>query len=86
MMAYDARQLGTTFEIPLVFFQGALDLYTPAAAVQEYAAILHAPHKELVLWEHEGHLAFLSNPRFVRDELMSRVPPLIREAHASDSW
>ncbi|HEY7020851.1 MAG TPA: hypothetical protein VH349_07015 [Ktedonobacterales bacterium] len=76
MMAYDARQLGTTFEIPLVFFQGALDLYTPAAAVQEYVATLQAPHKELVLWEHEGHLTFLSNPTMVLDELVARVRPL----------
>jgi pimeloyl-ACP methyl ester carboxylesterase len=76
MMAYDARQLGAAFAVPLVFFQGALDLYTPAKAVQEYFATLHAPHKELVLWEHEGHLTFLSNPEMVRKELGARVRPL----------
>jgi pimeloyl-ACP methyl ester carboxylesterase len=73
MMAYDARQLGATFEVPLAFFQGALDLYTPAKAVQAYVVTLHAPHKELVVWEHEGHLTFLSNPQMVRDELVARV-------------
>jgi pimeloyl-ACP methyl ester carboxylesterase len=86
MMAYDARQLGTTFEVPLVFFQGALDLYTPATAVQEYAATLRAPRKELLLWEREGHLTFLSNPTLVRDELVARVRPLVLEARLGDRW
>jgi len=76
MMAYDARQLGTTFETPLFFLQGALDLYTPAESVQEYVATLQAPHKELVLWENEGHLTFLSNPTMVLKELVARVRPL----------
>jgi pimeloyl-ACP methyl ester carboxylesterase len=76
LMAYDARQLGIMFETPLFFFQGALDLYTPAQAVQEYFATLQAPHKELVLWENEGHLTFLSNPTMVRKELVVRVRPL----------
>jgi pimeloyl-ACP methyl ester carboxylesterase len=76
LMAYDARRLGTTFETPLFFFQGALDLYTPAQVVQEYFATLQAPHKELTLWENEGHLTFLSNPKMVLVELIGRVRPL----------
>lgn len=76
MMAYDARQLGTTFEMPLFFFQGALDLYTPTKAVSEYIATLEAPHKELLVWEQEGHLTFLSNPELVRKDLVARVRPL----------
>jgi pimeloyl-ACP methyl ester carboxylesterase len=76
IMAYDARQLGTTFETPLFFFQGALDLYTPARAVSEYVATLQAPQKELLLWEQEGHLTFLTNPELVRKELVARVRPL----------
>lgn len=76
ILTYDARQLGTTFETPLFFFQGTLDLYTPAKAVSEYVATLQAPHKELLLWEHEGHLTFLTNPELVRKELVARVRPL----------
>jgi len=49
IMAYDARQLGTTFELPLFFFQGVLDIYTPARPVEEYVATIQAPHKELLL-------------------------------------
>jgi pimeloyl-ACP methyl ester carboxylesterase len=80
VMAYDARQLGTTFELPLFFFQGALDLHTPAQSVQEYVGTLQAPYKELVLWENEGHLTFLSNPEMVRQELVARVRPLTTRA------
>jgi len=76
MMTYDARQLGTTFETPLFFFQGALDLYTPAKSVQEYFATLQAPHKELLLWENEGHLTFLTNPEMILKEVVARVRPL----------
>ncbi|HEY1389921.1 MAG TPA: alpha/beta hydrolase [Ktedonobacterales bacterium] len=79
MLAYDARELGATFEAPLFFFQGALDLYTPSNAVEKYAATLQAPHKELVLWENEGHLTFLSNPALVLKELVVRVRPLAAE-------
>ena len=76
IMAFDARQHGSAFETPIFFFQGALDLYTPAKSVQEYVATLNAPHKELLLWENEGHLTFLSNPEMVRKELVARVRPL----------
>jgi pimeloyl-ACP methyl ester carboxylesterase len=79
IMAYDAHQLGTTFEIPLFFFQGAIDMYTPAKSVQEYFATLQAPHKELVLWENEGHVTFLSNPEIVHKDLVARVRPLATE-------
>lgn len=76
IQAYDARQLGPTFGTPLFFFQGALDLYTPARPVEEYVATLQAPHKDLVLWDNEGHLTFLSNPEMVLNELVARVRPL----------
>ncbi len=76
IMAYDARQLGTTFEIPLFFFQGTLDIYTPARPVEEYVATIQAPHKELQLWENEAHLTFLTNPEKILGELVARVRPL----------
>lgn len=79
MMTFDARQLGTAFEVPLVFFQGALDLHTPTKTVQEYVATLSAPHKELVVWQNEGHLTFLSNPQMVLEDLVARVRPLATE-------
>ena len=76
MLAYDVQQLGTTFETPLFFFQGAIDLITPTKAVSEFVATLEAPHKELLVWEQEGHLTFLTHPELVRKELVTRVRPL----------
>ena len=76
IMAYDARQLGTTFETPLFFLQGGLDIYTPARPVEEYVATIQAPHKELRIWENEAHLTFLTNPEKILGELVVRVRPL----------
>ncbi len=72
---HDLRQLGTDFETPLFFLQGALDIYTPAAPVQDYVAALRAPQKELILWDDQAHLTFLTNPEKVRKELVTRVRP-----------
>jgi hypothetical protein len=49
IVAYDARQLGTTLETPIFFFQSVLDVSTPAGPVEEYLATIQAPHKELQL-------------------------------------
>jgi hypothetical protein len=49
IVAYDARQLGTTLETPIFFFQSVLDVSTPARPVEEYLATIQAPHKELQL-------------------------------------
>jgi len=45
MMAYDARQLGTTFETPIFLWQGDSDLQTPAKPVEDYFATIQAPKK-----------------------------------------
>jgi hypothetical protein len=34
---------------------------------------------ELVLWENEGHVTFLSNPEIVGKDLVARVRPLATE-------
>jgi pimeloyl-ACP methyl ester carboxylesterase len=76
IMTHDLRHLGADFEIPLFFLQGARDIYTPAAPVQEYVATLRAPQKHLVLWEDEAHLTFLTNPEKIHRELVARVRPV----------
>ena len=35
------------------------------------------PHKELLLWENEDHLTFLTNPEMIRKEVVTRVRPLV---------
>jgi pimeloyl-ACP methyl ester carboxylesterase len=76
VLNHDLRALGVDFAAPLFFFQGARDLYTPAQPVEAYVASLRAPRKELVLWEDEAHLTFLTNPEKIHQELVSRVRPL----------
>lgn len=76
ILTHDLRDLGADFAAPLFFFQGARDLYTPAQPVEAYVPTLRAPHKELVLWEDEAHLTFLTNPEKVHQELIARVRPL----------
>jgi pimeloyl-ACP methyl ester carboxylesterase len=76
VLNHDLRTLGADFTAPLFFFQGAHDLYTPAQPVEAYVATLRAPWKELVLWEDEAHLTFLTNPAKIHQELVSRVRPL----------
>ena len=83
-MAYDARQLGTTLETPIFFFQSVLDIYTPARPVEEYFATIQASHKELQLWENEAHLTFLTNPEKILKELVARVRPLATGAYRVD--
>ncbi|WP_432987597.1 alpha/beta fold hydrolase [Dactylosporangium sp. CA-233914] len=61
-MAWDARALGTTFEIPFFLFQGAHDVVTLTAPAQEYFAEVEAPRKELVLIEGASHFAAFSRP------------------------
>jgi pimeloyl-ACP methyl ester carboxylesterase len=77
IQAFDAQQLGTTFETPVFFFQGTLDMYAPTKSVQQYFATLQAPYKELVLWENEGHVTFFSNPEMVRRDLVAHLRPLV---------
>lgn len=79
IQTHDLRHLGTDFATPLFFFQGARDIYTPAAPLQEYVATLRAPQKELVLWEDEAHLTFLTNPEKIHRELVARVRPVARQ-------
>lgn len=79
MLAYDAWQLGATFAVPMVFLQGALDLHTPAQAVQDYFEAVDAPQKALVLWPEEGHFPYFSHPDLIHQELVARVRPLTQQ-------
>lgn len=83
MLAYDAWQFGATFDLPMVFLQGALDLHTPARAVQEYFEAVEAPQKALVLWPEEGHFPYFSHPDLVLNELVARVRPLTQREKSS---
>jgi pimeloyl-ACP methyl ester carboxylesterase len=74
-MAYDARRLGTRFEVPFFLFQGESDVITVTSLATEYFAEVEAPAKELVLIEDAGHFAAFTQPDRFLTELRTRVRP-----------
>jgi pimeloyl-ACP methyl ester carboxylesterase len=76
MLSTDLSSLGSTFKVPVFFFQGAQDEVTEASLVQEYFDKVDAPHKEIVLFEGEGHFVVLTQPGKFLKELDTRVRPL----------
>jgi len=74
----DLPRLGTEFQVPLFFVQGAEDLLTTPDVTQRYVDSLKAPQKALVLLPQVGHdpnqLMVDAQYRLLRE----RILPLIR--------
>ena len=62
LKAFDARRLGPDFEVPILFVQGDLDLYSVTAEVQAYAAEISAPRKTVALIEGGSHSCVFMTP------------------------
>ena len=63
LAAFDAEALGLTFEVAMVFLQGAQDAHTPAAEVEAYAAKVRAPSVRYEAIEEGGHMAIFLRQR-----------------------
>jgi pimeloyl-ACP methyl ester carboxylesterase len=74
-LAYDARQLGSRFEIPFFLFQGESDVVTLTTLAQEYFAEVEAPAKGLAIIADAGHFAAFTQPERFLTELLERVRP-----------
>jgi pimeloyl-ACP methyl ester carboxylesterase len=61
-MRFDARALGTRFEVPFYLFQGAQDVVTVTAPAVEYFNEIEAPTKELVLIDRASHFCAFTQP------------------------
>lgn len=62
----DFRTQAATLEVPVYFLIGRHDINAPTGLVEQYAAGLQAPHKEIVWFEHSGHTPWVSESgRFV---------------------
>jgi pimeloyl-ACP methyl ester carboxylesterase len=59
IVSFDARRLGLEFAVPMLFLQGADDVFTVSSEVQAYAAELVAPHVAYVSIAEAGHAALL---------------------------
>jgi proline iminopeptidase len=76
LMAYDIRRLGTRFDIPMIYVQGADDIQTPTVLVQDYVAEIEAPEKALILIEGAAHIALVTHLGAFLEVLLERVKPL----------
>jgi pimeloyl-ACP methyl ester carboxylesterase len=78
MMAYNAKQYGTKFKVPIFFIQGDSDIQSSTALAQEYFSTIEAPKKELILLKGEGHTAVLILPDVFLKELVTKVRSLAK--------
>ena len=77
LMAFKAEPFGTAFDVPMVFVQGSDDLQTPTRLVEEFAARISAPRKEVVLLEGGGHMVIRTMGARFLGELVARVRPVV---------
>lgn len=62
----DFRKQATRLNVPVYFLIGRHDINAPTVFVEQYYAVLEAPHKEIVWFEHSGHTPWVSESgRFV---------------------
>ncbi len=68
LMEYRAEPYGSTFRIPMYFFQGSDDLQTPTKLVRDFVRKIRAPKKALIALDGGGHLVIRSKgEEFVRE-------------------
>ncbi|EFO79863.1 hypothetical protein OSCT_2238 [Oscillochloris trichoides DG-6] len=71
----DFRQQATKLEVPIYFLIGRHDINAPTVFVEDYYAVLDAPHKQIVWFEHSGHTPWVSeSDRFVETMVNTVLP------------
>ena len=80
-MQWDARALGTDFEIPFFLFQGASDVVTLTQPAVDYFAEVSAPDKALVLIDGASHFCAFTHPVPFLAALRHHVLPLTATGH-----
>jgi pimeloyl-ACP methyl ester carboxylesterase len=85
MMNYDARRLGTQFDLPFFLFQGESDVITLTTLATEYFGEVEAPSKDVALIRDAGHFAAFTQPDRFLTELLTRVRPLASDAASSSA-
>jgi pimeloyl-ACP methyl ester carboxylesterase len=81
LISFDARKLGTRYELPIFIFQGDHDLVTPLKTAREFFEDVEAPRTEFAEVPNAGHLACFACPEAFLKLLVERVLPL---TYASD--
>lgn len=76
--SFDARALGLSFEVPMIFLQGTEDVHTVTSEVEAYAAEIAVPHKAYVAIPAAGHLA-----SFLVEEMLGLLRTHVRPLAAA---
>ena len=84
LMQVDLTQLGPDFQVPIFWFEGRHDEYSPPVLVWEYYQKIRAPQKEFVWFENSGHFPFFEEQQKFVDELVQRVLPVVSESSRKD--
>lgn len=73
--AADLAATCTKFDMPYFIFDGRLDQNTPAELVEDYFALIEAPTKELIWFDHSGHNPMGDEPekfkKLLREKLLA---------------
>ncbi len=69
----DLRTEYPKLEVPVYFFLGRHDINAPASLVEDYLAILEAPHKEIIWFEHSGHSPWINESEKLVTEIISII-------------
>lgn len=72
---YDARKLGTKFDVPFFVFNGEFDSITPTPLAKRYFDSISAPTKAFVVLKGGGHSAVLTMPDVFLRELIAHLRP-----------
>lgn len=77
--AWDFRtDLGTRFDVPMIFVSGRHDLTTPTDKVIALETEIQAPHKAMNVLEYSAHVMFLEEPGRVLKILTDQALPFAR--------
>jgi pimeloyl-ACP methyl ester carboxylesterase len=85
LRAWDARRLGTRFEVPFFLFQGERDVITLTSLATKYFEEVQAPTKGLALIGDAGHFAAFTQPDRFLAELLTQVRPVAAATSLSSS-
>jgi len=74
----DLRKLGTDFDVPMFFFEGAHEWQTAHPLAQEYYTSINAPVKNYVSFQKSSHFPFFSEPEKFAKTLKRELLPLVK--------
>ena len=75
----------TALEMPVFFFLGRKDHWVPPETSVAFFEALDAPSKELVWFEHSGHLPFADEPDKFNAAMVERVRPVVTDVPATSA-